>query len=144
MGRARPVGGADVGPASGPQDQRKKDLQYLHLAGRLHYAAALMKTIKRFGMASVVALGLSACGGGADVKKLADEMCACKTKECTDAVEKKLKAVPEPKESEMKDLMPHVLRAMECQEKIAGGGAGGDAPAGGAPAGGTPAGGETK
>lgn len=111
------------------KDAREKDLGHLRMAVPLHYRGPLMKTLKIIGIASVLSLGLAACGGGGavgDMKKFADEMCACKTKECADAVEKKMdaameKMTKEPSESEMKEMLGHVARGAECVAKLGGG-----------------------
>lgn len=94
-----------------------------------------MKTLKIIGIASILSFGLVACGGGGaagDMKKFADEMCACKTKECADAAEKKMdaameKITKEPSEAEQKEILGHVARGAACAAKLSSGGA---APAG--------------
>lgn len=69
-----------------------------------------------------IALGTfgAACGGndGDKFGSLADEACACETKECAEAVAKKWKALEEEMEKKYKDSKPDksVLEAYEKAE----------------------------
>lgn len=91
------------------------------LAVELHYRRQLMKTIKLIGFASALTFGLVACGGGGgDIKGLAEEACKCTTKECGEAVNKKMdKAIEGIKsEKELEGLTESLTKAGICLGKL--------------------------
>ena len=103
-----------------------------------------MKNILRSGAVLALVLGLTGCGGKAgeaigEMKKVKDEMCACKDAECVKKASEKFEAIvkkhanTKATESQTKAAAKLYGEITECATKAAAGGA---APAAPAPAGG--------
>ncbi len=92
-----------------------------------------MKNILRSGAVLAMVLGLSACGGKADeaigeLKKIKDEMCACKDKACAEKVTEKMMKMGEKHketkatESQMKAAAAVTEELTKCMSKAMMGG----------------------
>ena len=90
-----------------------------------------MKNILRSGAVLAMVLGLSACGGKADeaigeLKKIKDEMCACKDKACAEKVTEKMMKMGEKHkdtkatESQMKAASGITEELTKCMSKAMG------------------------
>jgi hypothetical protein len=103
-----------------------------------------MKNILRSGAVLALVLGLTGCGGKAgeaigEMKKLKDEMCACKDKACADKVAEKFAKMGEKHkdtkatETQMKEAGKVAEEYGKCMMKAMGAGDMGAPPAGDPP-----------